>query len=130
MNVQNLSDKVESTKAPWVFTLEQTFNPKIISDKDILTQCIYQTISQHLSRQLFETQSILREGLQGGLSLQWCDMELEHFDLEGRFDRAVCKLTLSNRGPSRFLLETHFFLENALVTLAKQEGILSFDELN
>lgn len=130
MNVQHLYGEVETTKAPWVFTLEQTFNPRVISDKDILTQGIYQTISKRLSKQLFETQTILREGLQGGLSLQWCDMRLEHFNLEGRFDRAVCKLTLSNRGPSRFLLETHFLLEDVLVTLARQEGILSFDELN
>jgi hypothetical protein len=130
MDAQQLYGKVQGTKAPWIFTLEQTFNSTIFSDKEILTQDIYRTISKHLSKQLFETQALLRESLQGGLSLQWCKVQLEHFDLEGRFDCAVGKLTLFNRGPSRFLLETHFFLENALVTLAKQEGILYFEELN
>jgi hypothetical protein len=113
-----------------VFMLEQAFNPKIISDKDILTQDIYLGISKQLSKQLFELETLLRESLQGGLSLQWFEMKLEHFDLEGRFDRAVCKLTLPNRGPSRFMLETHFFLDDVLVTSAKQEGILYFEELN
>jgi hypothetical protein len=109
MNAHYLYGKLKSIKAPWLFTLEQAFNPKIISDKDILTQDIYLGISKQLSKQLFELETLLRESLQGGLSLQWFEMKLEHFDLEGRFDRAVCKLTLPNRGPSRFMLETHFF---------------------
>jgi hypothetical protein len=130
MNLHYQHSDTGNAKAPWVFTLEHTFNPKVISDKDILTHDIYQTISKRLGKQLFEMQSLLRESLQGGLSVQWFEMGLEHFDLEGRFDSAVCKLTLSNRGPSRFLLETHFFLDSTLVTLTRQEGILYFEELN
>lgn len=61
--------------------------------------------------------------------MQFYESSLEHFDLEGRFDRAVCKLTLPNRGPARFLLETEFLRGASLVTLLKQEGLLYFEEL-
>jgi hypothetical protein len=130
MNLHHQHSNTGNAKTSWVFTLEHTFNPKVISDKDILTHDIYQTISKRLGKQLFEMQTLLRESLQGGLSVQWFDMQFEHFDLEGCFDRAACKLTLPNRGPSRFLLETHFFLSDTLVTLTRQEGILYFEELN
>jgi hypothetical protein len=128
MNLQE-SGKNHNIMAPWLFTIEQSFHASAVSDKDILTQCIYQTISKTLVQQLFEKETMLRKSVQNGLSLRWLDVALEHYDLEGRFDRAVCQLHLSSRGPTRFSLETQFLRGTVLVTVLKQEGILYFEEL-
>jgi hypothetical protein len=130
MNLEQHTNSEAHDTAPWVFSLETRIDPRSVSDKDILNCVVYRNVSSVLTKQLFEVQKLLRDSLQGGLSVQLYDVTLEHFDLEGRFDRAVCRLTLFNRGPSRFLLETHFLLEGALVTVARQEGILHFEELN
>jgi hypothetical protein len=129
MNLESQTNAVANS-APWVFSLETRIDPKSTSDKDILNCVVYKSISSHLTEQLFKTHKLLRDSLQGGLSVQLYEMRLEHFELGGRFDRAVCKLILTNRGPARFLLETHFFLKKTLVTTATGEGILYFDELN
>jgi hypothetical protein len=129
MNLQHLSGKSTTYNAPWLFTITQTFHASAVTDKDILTHYIYQSISKMLAAQLFEKETLLKKSLQNGLSLRWLDSTLEHYDLEGRFDRAVCNLHLTNRGPSRFLLETQFLCDTSLVTVLKQEGLLYFEEL-
>jgi hypothetical protein len=130
MSLQQQVRKVEVTGTSWVFSAEAQFNPATMTDKDILSHAVYCAVTQDLTKHLFETQKVLYESLQGGLSVELSELTLEHFDLAGRFDRAVCNLHLANRGPARFLLETRFFLEASLVTLATQEGLLYFDELN
>jgi hypothetical protein len=130
MNLGQSVNTSRLTSAPWVFTLETILDPRSMSDKDILNHSAYCAAIKDLTKKLFKTQKMLHDSLQGGLSVQWCEMTLEHFDLGGRFDHAICKLSLTNRGPTRFLLETRFFLTQSLVTIATQEGILYFDELN
>jgi hypothetical protein len=130
MNVEQNSSTVQHNVAPWVFSAAVTFEPKTVDDKDILSCTIYKSIAEQLAQQLFNTEKMLRDSLRGGLSVQFEELKLEHFDLGGRFDRVICTLTLTNRGPARFLLETRFFLSQSLVTTATQESILYFDELN
>jgi hypothetical protein len=130
MNLEHYHTSYHQDTAPWIFSVEVKVDPKSASDKDILSCGVYKKVAYLLIKQLFETQKLLRDALQGGLSLHLYELDFEHFNLEGRFDRAICKITLPNRGPARFLLETHFFLGDALVTLAKQEGMLYFEELN
>jgi hypothetical protein len=115
---------------PWIFRASVSINPKDINDKDIMDCTVYQYMSERLTRQLFESEKILKNSLRGGLSVRFEDLKLEHYDLEGRFDKAICTLTLTHRGPSRFLLETHFSFGDSLVTTATREGILYFEELN
>jgi hypothetical protein len=130
MNLEHAQRFQPRDTPPWVFVAEIEVDAKSTSDKNILNCLVYKNVSRGLAKQLFETQKPLCDSLQGGLSVQFYESTLEHFNLEGRFDRAICKITLPNRGPARFLLETHFFLGDALVTLAKQEGMLYFEELN
>jgi hypothetical protein len=129
MNLQESNKETNIFHTPWLFTVKQTFHTSAVSDKDILTQCIYQTVSKTLAQQLFEKEDVLRKSLQNGLSLHWLDVALEHYDLEGRFDHAICQLHLTSRGPTRFSLETQFLRGTVLVTILKQEGILYFEEL-
>ncbi len=130
MKLEQWTTSAPRTAAPWVFKVEMRIDPKSETDKEILNCGIYQTVSRELAKRLFETQKLLLDSLQGGLSVQLDDMTLEHFDLEGHFDKAVCTLTLANRGPARFALETQFFFHHSLVTTATQEGVLYFEELN
>jgi hypothetical protein len=129
MNLQQASQETATYNAPWLFSLEQTFQASSVTDKDILTQCIYQSVSKTLAQRLFEKEGVLKKSLQNGLSLRWLEATLEHYDLEGRFDRAVCQLHLTSRGPTRFSLETQFLRSTVLVTVLKQEGLLYFEEL-
>jgi hypothetical protein len=130
MNLEHDTNLERRNPPPWVFSVETRIHPKSVSDKEILNCAIYQRVSRDLTKQLFETKKLLRDSLQGGLSVQLDDMKLEHVDLEVRFDRAVCSLTLAHRGPARFVLETQFFLKYSLVTTATQAGLLYFEELN
>jgi hypothetical protein len=115
---------------PWTFKAILTLEPNKIADKDIVSCAIYKSITEILTKQLFESERMLKNSLRGGLSVRFEELRLDHFDLEGRFDRAVCTLTLTHRGPARFLLETHFSLDGSLVTTATREGLLYFEELN
>jgi hypothetical protein len=130
MNVEQNSSTSQRSSSPWVFSTTMMFEPTSLDDKDILSCVIYKSIAENLTQQLFKSEKMLRDALRGGLSLQLEDLTLEHFDLGGRFDKAVCTLVLANRGETRFLLETRFSLNQSLVTTATQEGILYFEELN
>ncbi len=130
MNLEQNTNTPQQNSSPWIFSATLTLEPKSLDDKDILSCAIYTSISESLTQQLFKSEKMLRDALRGGLSLQLEELRLEHFDLGGRFDKAVCTLTLTNRGPTRFSLETRFFLNQSLVTTATQEGILYFEELN
>jgi hypothetical protein len=116
--------------APWTFKAVLTLEPGTIADKAILNCAIYKSVTETLTKQVFESEKILKNSLRGGLSVRFEELRLEHYDLEGRFDKAICTLTLTHRGPSRFLLETHFSFGDSLVTTATREGILYFEELN
>ncbi len=130
MSLKQLTNSSQRNVAPWVFSAATTLEPKALADKDILNCAIYKNITEQLTKHLFGTEKMLRDSLRSGLSVAFEELKLEHFDLDGHFDKAVCTLTLSNRGPTRFWLEIHFFLGESLVTLGGQEGILYFDELN
>jgi hypothetical protein len=130
MNLEPNTSSVQHHAAPWVFSASVNVDPKGICDKAILSCAIYRYFTENLTKQLFKSEKMLRDSLRGGLSVKLEELRLEHFDLEGRFDKAMCTLTLSNRGPARFLLETNFFLGDSLVTAATREGILYFEELN
>jgi hypothetical protein len=119
-----------ATDAPWTFKAVATFGSEKVADKDILSCAVYKRVTETLTKKLFESEQILKNALRGGLSVRFEEMSLEHFDLEGKFDKAVCTLTLSNRGPARFSLETQFFLNHSVITVATREGILYFEELN
>jgi hypothetical protein len=130
MNLGRDFNPAQRNTAPWVFSTSITIDPKEMNDKDIVSCAIYQYFTELLAKQLFKTEKMLRDSLRGGLSVKLEELTLEHFDLEGRFDKVLCKLTLTNRGPARFVLETTFFFNNTLVTVATREGILYFEELN
>lgn len=130
MNLEQNLNPSQRSAAPWIFSTTIRVDPKDINDKDIVSCAIYQYFTDHLTKQLLKTEKMLRDSLRGGLSVRFEELRLEHFDLEGRFDKVVCKLTLTNRGPARFLLETNFLRNNALVTTATREGVLYFEELN
>jgi hypothetical protein len=130
MNLEPHPNPPERKTAPWVFSTFASVDPKEVNDKAIVSCAVYQYFTELLAKQLFKTEKILRDSLRGGLSVNFEDLKLEHYDLEGRFDKAVCTLTLTHRGPSRFLLETTFFLGDSLITAATREGVLYFEELN
>jgi hypothetical protein len=130
MNLEPNTRSAQPSATPWVFSVSVNVDPKGICDKAIVSCAIYHYFTELLTKQLFKTEKMLRDSLRGGLSVKLEEPRLEHFDLEGRFDKAVCKLTLTNRGPARFLLETTFYLNDSLVTTATREGILYFEELN
>lgn len=88
----------------------------------------YWRVARDLVGELISTQ--LSEALNGGLSPLLGDISLEHYALEGQFDRAVCRLKLNNLGASRFIVHTSFYRESSLITLAVQEGVSTFEEIH
>jgi hypothetical protein len=79
MNLQQQGKKVGVTGTPWVFSAEAQFNPATMTDKDILSHAVYCAVTKDLTKHLFETQKVLYESLQGGLSIQLSELTLEHW---------------------------------------------------
>lgn len=117
----------EGTPRALTFSLTAQLDPAEPSDQDLLTCEAYRRVARELAFRLFETE--LQGALEGGLVPMAGEPGLEHHTLGGRFDRAVCRLKLERLGPSRFLLQTSFYLRGALVTTAVQHGVLDFEEL-
>ena len=111
------------------FALTASTDPDSLSARDILTGAAYRWAVSELSLAMFEQHAPLNEVLQAGMVPRVGDLSLEHFSLDGRFDRVVCRLWLNNPGPTRFLVTTHFSKAGKVVTVAAQDGVLAFEDL-
>ncbi|MGL4611943.1 MAG: hypothetical protein ACRCYY_20075 [Trueperaceae bacterium] len=129
MNLRYTAFASQLNLAPWTFSATLTVNQRDVNDKDIISCRVYGEVAECLVGELFKREKLLRDSLRGGLSLQLEPPSLEHYDLEGRFDQAVCNLNLVHRGPGRFSLEAQFLRDATLVTLLRQDGILFFEGL-
>lgn len=87
--------------------------PDTLSDKDILTGEAYRLYAQDLSTFLLE--DVSRPN--GNITLS--AMRLEHFYLEGRFDRVFCRLLQREEDVTCFEMQTSFFCNEVLVTTAE-----------
>lgn len=114
-------------RAPLSFSLTRFVSTDEMSDKDILTGEIYRRIAKELALRLMESQ--LQDALKGGLDARLGPPTLAHYDPFGRFNLAICRLTLANLGP-RLLVTTWFYLETRLVTTVTQDGVLDFSDLS
>lgn len=102
--------------------LSARFDPAEQSDGDILTCDIYRHVARDLARFILEAAS--PEVAEGSLVPVFADAALEHYSLEGRFDRAECRLELSGDAPAHFFLHTSFYLGDTRVTVAALQGAL------
>ncbi len=93
--------------------------PDSLSDKDILTCESYRFYAQDLSAALLEDVAKLYPNHYITLS----NINFKHYDLEGHFDQVVCRLVQGSNS-TYFDVNTSFFFDNALVTIAEQSAYL------
>jgi hypothetical protein len=85
--------------------------------------------AQRLAHRLFEDIPELHAALEGGMIPILEELRLESFAPLTHCDQAVCQVWRDNLGPSRLLVQSAFYVNGQLVTLATQDGVLAFEEL-
>jgi hypothetical protein len=109
------------------FSLTSPTSSTTFSTEELTSGKGYRQVAHDLTHKLLEEQLPLRGVVEDGL-IPFIDEEaLATFDPRGRFDHAVSELRLNRLGPSRFLLQTFFYLGEQLVATVSECGKLAFE---
>jgi len=107
-----------------VFSLTSEAEPALLAPEDLLSGRGYELYARMMFLELFEQNQMLTPLLLAGYAPCFAPIHLEHYDLDGSFDRAFGKLRLGTLGDAPFLYTVRFCRNQHLVTTAVLTGRL------
>ena len=96
--------------------------------REVLSADLSRSLVTGVIKDLIETR--LREDLFGGLVPVFGELTLEHFDIDGRFDRFEATFKRQHLGAANFLALVRFYRGTCLVSHATLSGALVFAGLD